>query len=113
MVGSVDSTGEPLVVLSHGKHIPISSYKPAGLRQHFSRSTFKSYYFGHAKRSGVGHKAFQQNEINFLDDKCIILPLTANKVLNHNGNVVDNVHFRHSPRYDCVAFKTNVRDYRG
>jgi hypothetical protein len=40
------------------------------------------------------------------------LPLTAYQVLDGAaGNVVDNVHPRGAPFYDCVAFTTVVPQY--
>lgn len=112
VIGHIDSTGEALVVLSKG-YVPISKWYPAGLKQYFSPSFFKSLnvrvdgdgYKPAFDFSGVGHENTQQNQADFLKGQCFFLPLTAYQVLDEARNVVDNKHPR-NPTVDCVAFGT-------
>jgi hypothetical protein len=102
-VGHVDSTGEAYVVDYDPKRI--SQWSPSGLKQNFSPSFFKSYGLPDG-RSSVGHEVPQQNQGNFLHNRCFILPLTAYQVLNKPGGVViDNIHPQPSTSLtDCIAF---------
>lgn len=107
IVGYVDRPGEARIVNGR-KAIRISSYKPRGLRQSYSPSVFKAANISKkAFRSGISHEVFQQNQIGFLNNKCIIVPLGKYQVLDRHGNVIDNVNSRRA-LVDCVAFKTRV-----
>jgi hypothetical protein len=109
-VGHVDSTGEASVYNIKTGPVKISSYSPPGLLQKFSPSFFKSFSlnsFG-SDLSGVGHEVPQQNQVEYLDNICIILPLTAYQILNKPGGVViDNIHPAGTETIDCVAFSTS------
>lgn len=110
-LGHIDSTGEAYNVDYYP--VPISKYYPYGLKQKFSPSFFKSLRIrGHfAGRkidfSGVGHEKPQNNQGDFLNQKCWALPVTAYQVLDNNGYVIANKHPRR-PLVDCVAFKTRT-----
>jgi hypothetical protein len=59
-----------------------------------------------------GHETPQQNQLDFLNNVCIILPLKAYQVLDgKHGNVIYEPRPSGSPFYDCVAFTTVVRPY--
>lgn len=109
-IGVVGSTGEAYVSTESGP-VLISQYNPFGLNQAFASSFFKSYTltnFGSGKLSGVGHEVSQSNQADFLNYKCIILPITAYQVLDKPyGNVIDNVS-PNNPFVDCVSFTTVV-----
>ena len=110
IVGHVDSTGEAYLIGKYYYATPISKYCPYDLKQKFSPSFFKSFnvnkYYGYTQLSGVGHETPQQNQAQFLHNKCWALPLTAYQVLGKHGYVIDNKHPRSRPLVDCVAFKT-------
>ncbi len=110
VVGVVGSTGEAYVMEDWKKTL-ISNYSPYGLAQNFSPSFFKTFALDRVQRSGVGHETPQQNQLNYLDNKCIVLPLTAYQKLDKYGHVIDNVHPRGRPFVDCVAFRTTVSKY--
>jgi hypothetical protein len=106
VVGRVGSTGESIVSRMSLGPIKISKFAPIGLKQNFSPSFFKSFGILGSDLSGVGHEVPQQNQRNFLNKMCVVLPLTAYQVLNKPGGVViDNV-FPTNPLVDCVAFTT-------
>lgn len=108
-VGHVDSTGEAYIRDNY-QYIPISQYAPDGLQQRFSPSFFKSYgIYDYGKDlSGIGHETPQTNQVQYLNNLCVSVPLTAYQVLDRPyGNVIDNRH--PSDRYtDCVSFTTYV-----
>lgn len=111
-VGVVGATGEALRYYS-GYFTPISKWYPKGLEQYFSPSFFKAFSFGYYSEylghSGVGCEVAQQNQLDFLDDECWVLPINAYQVLAGNGTVIDNVHRAGSSPYThCIAFKTEV-----
>lgn len=106
-IGHVDETGEAFIRRYH-KFVPISKYAPYGLKQRFSPSFFKSYGFKYNIYSGIGHETPQQNQLHFLHNKCVVVPLRAYQVLNSKKHVIDNVHPRGYPLRDCVAFTTRV-----
>lgn len=108
IVGYVDRPGEARISVRGNRKIPISSFKPRGLRQNYSPSVFKAANLPNKKmRSGISHEVFQQNQIDFLNNKCVIVPLAKYQVLDRHGNVIDNVNSR-KPLRDCVAFVTRV-----
>lgn len=103
-VGHIAQTGEARI----GKYFtPISKWEPGGLEQNFSPSFFKAYGVNGKKTdlSGIGHEVPQQNQADFLNRKCVIVPIREYQVLDEDGNVVDNIHPR-QPFRDCVAFET-------
>lgn len=103
-VGQVGETGEAYLV-TDGRPVRISKYAPHGLKQSFSPSFFKSYSVdGHAKLSGIGHEAPQQNQAFFPGGKCVVLPLKAYRVLGKQGNVEKNIHPT-DDLVDCVSFE--------
>lgn len=110
LIGHVDSTGEAYFVVD-GEAVPVSQYVPPGLNAPFSPSFFKSMsadgtvYPG--DRSGVGHENLQENQADFLDGQCVVLPLRSYQVLGHYGQVVENRHPSDDLR-DCVAFKIRL-----
>jgi hypothetical protein len=102
-VGHIDATYEACVQTPH-ESVPISQYAPAGLKQSFSPTFWKTYGVSTGKGSGVGHETAMQNQVDFLHGKCFILPLAAYQVLDSpNGSVIANIH--PSDKYvDCVGF---------
>lgn len=109
VIGHVDSTGEAYVY-DHREFVRISEYKPDGLQQSFSPSFFKSYGIHDYGKdlSGIGHETPQANQMEFLNNLCVLVPLTAYQVLDRPyGNVVENRH-PSTPFVDCVSFTTYV-----
>lgn len=111
-IGVVGETGEALRYYS-GYFTPISKWHPEGLEQYFSSSFFKAFSFGYYSKylghSGVGCEVAQQNQLDFLDGECWVLPINAYQVLDKNGTVIDNVHRAGKDPYtQCIAFKTVV-----
>ena len=106
LVGHVDETGQAIFLIRR-RFIPISRFTARGLRQRFSPSFFKSYTIRRTKFSGIGHEVPQQNQANYLNGKCVIVPLRAYQVLDSKGNVIANRHPRR-PLRDCVAFRVFV-----
>ena len=128
-LGTVDESGEALIVSKYyGKPaVRISKFHPYGLKQKFSPSFFKTFsvkgyyktkygkkyyspklnhgkYTPH-KYSSVGRETSQQGQIEFLHNKCVILPFAKYQVLDKYGrNVIDNVNTKKVYK-DCVAFK--------
>jgi len=130
-LGTVDESGEALILSKyHAKYpVRISKFHPKGLKQNFSPSFFKTFsvkgyytmkhgekyyspYLNHGrytphKYSSVGRETSQQGQIEFLDNKCVILPFKKYQVLDKYGrNVIDNVNTKNVFR-DCVAFKVD------
>lgn len=109
-MGHVDSTGEAYFI-EHHVPILISTFNHDGLLQNFSPSFFKSFsvdgdlYPGNL--SGVGHEVPQQNQADFLEGKCVVLPLRSYQILDDFGSIVENVHPRDDLR-DCVSFTTTL-----
>lgn len=68
-------TGEARVVQG-GSRIPISQWRPEGLRVPFSRDFFYAIKLpGVPRLSGVAFRPPQENQYRFIDDLCIILPI--------------------------------------
>eukprot|EP00181_Compsopogon_caeruleus_P000402 CAMPEP_0184678558 /NCGR_PEP_ID=MMETSP0312-20130426/1305_1 /TAXON_ID=31354 /ORGANISM="Compsopogon coeruleus, Strain SAG 36.94" /LENGTH=377 /DNA_ID=CAMNT_0027127377 /DNA_START=372 /DNA_END=1505 /DNA_ORIENTATION=- len=89
-----------------GTYIPISQWSPPGLRQRFSPSFFKTFAtVKPTMRSGVGYETPQQNQAEFLDYSCVILPFAAYQILDAAGNVINNVNT--NDPLDCVSFQTD------
>ena len=112
-IGVVGETGEAWVLGLH-KFVPISKWRPSGLKQRFSPSFFKSYarlrrskYGYFSSVSGVGHEKPQQNQLKFLNNKCFVLPIKAYQIIEGAKKVIVNRHRDH-PFRDCVSFRTRV-----
>jgi hypothetical protein len=111
VVGHVGSTGEAYVYDTTNGPQPISEYWPVGLKQKISPSFFKSYgiYSDGMDYSGIGHEKPQLNQAEYLNDVCIILPLTSYQILDEStGVVIGNEHPMGSAFVDCVAFATTT-----
>lgn len=107
-IGSVDQTGEAYLDGYH--RIPISKWKPYGLKQSYTPSFFKAYTKYGKNVSGVGHEVPQQNQAHFLNNKCWILPLKAYQVWNKKtGGWVEK--YGKNPYVDCISFCTRVKTY--
>ncbi len=107
-IGSVDQTGEAYLDGYH--RIPISKWKPYGLKQSYTPSFFKAYTKYGKNESGVGHEVPQQNQAHFLSNKCWILPLKAYQVWNKKtGGWVEK--YGKNPYVDCISFCTRVKTY--
>ncbi len=128
-LGTVDESGEAYVVGRYGRRIPISRFSPYGLKQNFSPSFFKTFsvrgyyrtwygkkyynpylnygrYTPH-KYSSVGAETSQQGQIEYLNNRCIVLPFKKYQVLDKPGrNVIANVNT--NKLHDCVAFEVDL-----
>mmetsp|Transcript_18237 Transcript_18237/g.38087 ORF Transcript_18237/g.38087 Transcript_18237/m.38087 type:complete len:348 (-) Transcript_18237:390-1433(-) len=105
IVGVVGGSREASVLVG-GSFVQISQWSPAGLRQNFSPSFFKTFALAvPSMRSGVGYETPQQNQNEFIDLACVRLPFAAYQILNSAGFVIDNVN-TNSPR-DCVEFQAD------
>ena len=97
----------------------ISEYRPTDLKQGFSASVFKTFrWFGGSTidpfyhGSGVGHENLQQNQRDYIDNLCVVLPINSYQVLNgtnarYDTRVIKNVHT--TARSSCVAFKVMLQ----
>ena len=112
------NVGEPHVY-KNKQLTKISDYRPSGLKQRFSSSVFKTFrWFGGSTidpfyhGSGVGHENLQQNQREYIDNLCVVLPITSYQVLNgtnarYDQRVIKNVHT--TARSSCVAFKVMLQ----
>ncbi len=129
----MDESGEAYVQYKIGPFhwfgVPISKFYRWGMKQNFSPSFFKTfsvrgYYtrkwgrkvydpylnYGRStphKYSSVGAETSQQGQIEYLNNRCIILPFKKYQVLDKSGrNVIANVNT--NKFYDCVAFEVDL-----
>lgn len=56
-------------------------------------------------KSGVGHQAFNGNQLGYVRNRCYVLPITSYQRVNKQGKHVRNIHT--SEGRDCVAFSVN------
>lgn len=106
-LGRVRSTGEAII---SGKFPPvaISKWRPAGLSPKFSKRYFKLInilYLGGLQ--GIGRIQPKGNQEDFLDDKCVVLPITTYDIVDGSGKVFRTISST-GPK-DCVAVKTRVQ----
>eukprot|EP00181_Compsopogon_caeruleus_P003254 CAMPEP_0184685160 /NCGR_PEP_ID=MMETSP0312-20130426/17911_1 /TAXON_ID=31354 /ORGANISM="Compsopogon coeruleus, Strain SAG 36.94" /LENGTH=346 /DNA_ID=CAMNT_0027138981 /DNA_START=48 /DNA_END=1088 /DNA_ORIENTATION=- len=105
IVGVVGGSREASILVG-GSFVRISQWSPAGLRQNFSPSFFKTFALAvPSMRSGVGYETAQQNQNEFIDLACVRLPFAAYQIINTAGFVIDNVN-TNDPR-ECVEFQAN------
>lgn len=103
-VTDVRSTGEAMV--AEGKSmdmVPISKFSPAGLRPQFKKSFFKLFKIQFVpEEQGIGRKPTRGNQQEFLDDLCVVLPITSYDVMMGGKTKTIN---RSRPS-DCLSFRT-------
>lgn len=104
-IGLIASTGEALLV--EEEVVPISEWEPQGLRQHFAPSFFKTFSIN-STSSGVGREEVQVNQLEFLDERCWILPISSYQVLGQKRNVIGTVETLKGPLLDCISFEMRL-----
>lgn len=102
-IGNVVSSGHAFVAPKSGDPIPFSSYSPNGMRQRLSGSFLKALTSPNESAvSVIQHETPQQNQRDFLNGICVILPITGVQEVNSERNVINNLQLTF-PFTDCVA----------
>lgn len=106
-VGIVGRSGETRVMID-GKAVPISQWHPAGLKENFRASFFKTFIIEpEGNISGIGHETVHRNQKDFLNDKCFVVPLEMYVKLNQFDTEIANVFpSTDEPLKNCIAFKS-------
>lgn len=104
-LGRIRTTGE--AIISNGfSPVRISKWRPKGLSKKFSKKYFKLVnilYLG--GKQGIGRIESMANQEDFLDDKCVQLPITSYDILD-KGKVFRTVSTTDAK--DCVSFTTRT-----
>lgn len=104
-LGIIRETGEALVSKTGNARTPISKYRPRRLSKRFPKNYFRLYplpRLGGLK--GLGRRKTQGNQNDFLEDLCVVLPITQYDLLNTDGTVGETV--TTSRKKSCVSFLT-------
>lgn len=105
-IGTVRKTGEALVEVN-GTMIPISTYKPPKLSRPFRRSQFGLFpipFLG--GKQGIGRRESRGNQEKFLDNLCVVLPITKYNVIAEDDAVAERV--MSDDEDSCVSFRTRT-----
>lgn len=109
-IGLVTSTGQALLYKS-GRFTPISKWSPPGLKQRLAPDLFMAYDFPeeseHCYTSGVGYRVLPEH-IDFLSDKCWVLPITSYEVMDEDGFPEDMKPKNPNPYTHCIAFTSRL-----
>ena len=135
-IGEIGNTGQPIYVGqtspfgvsllpgTEAQMVPISEWAPAGLGQSFAPSFFKADKLPglfetccttpttgntntvNLRKSFVTHEYPQSNQLDYLNDRCWILPIKEYQTYDNTGNVINN--HGTDDLTDCVAFITKT-----
>lgn len=103
-LGVIKSTGTA-IVNKNGVTRPINRWRPAGLSPRFPRNYFQLYNILFLQGlQGPGRRASRGNQEDFLDDICVVLPITAYDILNTDGSIARSI--SSTKAKDCISFRT-------
>ena len=112
IIGKVEKTGEAFVMDYHYlrgfSFIRISEWGPRGLTDKFSRTFFKSMDIwtprANAFYSGLGREKPTNNQLDILQNRCIIVPIRRYEELNRYGHRIHYFSPSGMPLRDCISF---------
>lgn len=105
-MGLVLNSGQAQVKVGN-RFVPISAWRPRGLRRRFPPFFIRTYKVPGLPNSGIGRLTSTANQWSFLHDRCMILPITRYQRINPaTGEVITIV--RKSGPNECVAFRTTA-----
>lgn len=105
-VGEILRTGEASVRQGRS-FVPISRWRPAGLRRNFPAQFLRAFGTPFLPHSGVGPSGSNANQYSFLHNQCWILPIRRYQKINlANGRVTGRVDV--NGRNQCVAFRSTA-----
>lgn len=99
--------GEALEVSDPTRPVPISLWRPRGMTRRFTPTFFKPFQFPGLAYSGITYEKATQHQMNFLNERCWILPILKYQLIVKRNTVVRVVQGK-DPLHDCIAFKSFV-----